>query len=49
MHDFSSSLRSISQGRAKFKMRFDSYQPMSYEMQRKLSEDYNKTAAEVLA
>jgi elongation factor G len=49
MHDFSSSLRSITQGRAKFKMHFDSYQPMSYEMQRKLAEDYNKTAAEVLA
>ena len=49
MHDFSSSLRSISQGRAKFKMHFDSYQPMSYDMQRKLSEEYNKASAEVLA
>ncbi|MGZ3881500.1 MAG: elongation factor G, partial [Flavisolibacter sp.] len=49
MHDFSSSLRSITQGRAKFKMRFDSYQPMSYDMQRKLSEEYNKTSTEVLA
>lgn len=49
MHDFSSSLRSITQGRAKFKMRFDSYQPMSYDMQRKLSEEYNKSSAEVLA
>ena len=49
MHDFSSSLRSISQGRAKFKMRFDSYQPMSYDMQRKLSEEYNKASTEVLA
>jgi elongation factor G len=49
MHDFSSSLRSITQGRAKFKMHFDAYQPMSYEMQRKLSEEYNKTSAEVLA
>lgn len=49
MHDFSSSLRSITQGRAKFKMRFDGYQPMSYEMQKKLSEEYNKSSAEVLA
>jgi elongation factor G len=49
MHDFSSSLRSITQGRAKFKMYFDSYQPMSYEMQKKLSEEYNKSSAEVLA
>ena len=49
MHDFSSSLRSITQGRAKFKMNFDSYQPMSFEMQKKLTEEYNKTSAEVLA
>jgi elongation factor G len=49
MHDFSSSLRSITQGRAKFKMHFDSYQPMSYEMQKKLAEEYNKSSAEVLA
>ena len=49
MHDFSSSLRSITQGRAKFSMRFDSYQPLSYELQRKLTEDYNKSATEVVA
>jgi elongation factor G len=49
LHDFSSSLRSISQGRAKFKMQFDAYAPMSYELQRKLTEDYNKSAAEMLA
>src|SRR5689334_3811883 len=49
MHGFSSSLRSISQGRAKFKMRFDNYSPMSYDQQRKLTEEYSKTATEVLA
>jgi elongation factor G len=49
LHDFSSSLRSISQGRAKFKMKFESYQPMSYDMQRKLTEEYNKSSAEVVA
>lgn len=49
LHDFSSSLRSISQGRAKFKMHFDSYQPMSFDLQRKLTEEYNKSAVEVLA
>jgi len=48
MHDFSSSLRSISQGRAKFKMRFDNYSPMSFDQQRKLTEEYNKTNSEVL-
>ncbi len=49
MHDFSSSLRSITQGRAKFKMNFDSYAPLSYEHQKKLSEEYNKTETEVYA
>lgn len=49
LHDFSSSLRSITQGRAKFKMRFDAYQPMSFELQRKLIEDYHKAGEEVLA
>ena len=49
MHDFSSSLRSITQGRAKFKMSFESYQPMSYDMQKKLAEEYHKSSAEVLA
>ncbi|HWJ28162.1 MAG TPA: hypothetical protein VNS32_16580, partial [Flavisolibacter sp.] len=49
MHDFSSSLRSISQGRAKFKMQFDAYAPMSYDMQKKLTEEYNRTAPEVVA
>jgi elongation factor G len=49
MHDFSSSLRSITQGRAKFKMNFDSYAPLSYEHQKKLTEEYNKTETEVYA
>ncbi len=49
MHDFSSSLRSITQGRAKFKMKFDSYQPMSHELQKRLTEEYNKSSVEQLA
>ena len=49
LHDFSSSLRSISQGRAKFKMKFDNYSPLSYELQRKLTEEYNKSSVEVYA
>jgi elongation factor G len=48
MHDFSSSLRSISQGRAKFKMAFDSYAPLSADQQRKLTEEYNKSELDVL-
>lgn len=49
MHDFSSTLRSISQGRAKFKMQFDAYAPMSYDMQKKLTEEYSRTSTEVVA
>jgi elongation factor G len=49
MHDFSSSLRSISQGRAKFKMQFDSYIAVPYDLQRKLTEAYNKNYAESTA
>jgi elongation factor G len=48
MHGFSSALRSISQGRAKFRMNFDSYWPLSSDLQRKLTEEYNKSAEEVL-
>lgn len=49
MHGFSSSLRSITQGRAKFKMSFDRYQPMSFEQQRKLAEEYKASATEMVA
>lgn len=42
MHNFSSSLRSSTQGRARFKMKFDHYAPVSFEVQRKLSEAHSK-------
>lgn len=42
MHQYSSSLRSLTQGRARFNMRFDSYSPVAYEMQRKLTEAHSK-------
>jgi elongation factor G len=49
MHDFSSSLRSITQGRSRFKMKLDSYAPMSFDLQRKLTDEYNKkTEIEVM-
>jgi elongation factor G len=49
MHDFSSSLRSITQGRSKFKMKLDSYLPMSFDLQRKLTDEYNnKTEVEIM-
>ena len=49
MHDFSSSLRSLSQGRAKFKMQFDNYAPVGFDIQRKLTEEYHKDFAEAVA
>lgn len=42
MHQYSSSLRSLTQGRARFDMRFDSYSPVAYETQRKLMEAHMK-------
>ena len=46
MSDYSSSLRSITQGRAKFKMRFHEYAPVPFEIQKKLQEDYHRMAKE---
>lgn len=47
IQNFTSSLRSITQGRARFKMRFHHYAPVSAEMQRKLSEMYRKETVEM--
>ncbi len=44
MYEYSSSLRSITQGRAKFSMRFDNYSVVPSELQKRLTEDYNKHA-----
>lgn len=46
MHDYSSSLRSITQGRAKFRMNFHEYNMVPFEIQKKLQEEYNKTFKE---
>ena len=48
MDNYSSSLRSITQGRAKFKMSFLSYEPVLYDIQKRLIEEYNKAAKEEL-
>lgn len=42
MHDYSSSLRSITQGRAKFRMEFHEYAAVPFEIQRRLIDEYNK-------
>ncbi|MBY0481604.1 MAG: elongation factor G [Chitinophagaceae bacterium] len=42
MHQYSSSLRSLTQGRARFNMQFDSYAPVAFDIQKKLMEAYSK-------
>jgi elongation factor G len=49
MDGYSSSLRSITQGRAKFKMSFKAYEAVPFDLQRKLIDDYSKTAKEEFA
>lgn len=46
MNDYSSSLRSLTQGRARFSMQFHEYAVVPFEIQRKLTEQYTKTAKE---
>ena len=46
MDGYSSSLRSITQGRAKFKSGFLEYAPVPYEIQKKLAEEYLRHAKE---
>lgn len=46
LFDFSSNLRSISQGRAKFKMALNGYAPVSHELQRRLIDQYSRDFAE---
>jgi elongation factor G len=48
MNGYSSSLRSITQGRAKFKMSLLGYEAVPFELQRKLIDDYSKTMKEEL-
>jgi len=49
MYGYSSSLRSITQGRAKFKMQYHAYEAVPFDLQRKLIDDYSKTAKEEYA
>jgi elongation factor G len=47
MYQYASSLRSLTQGRARFRMRFDHYAPISFELQKKLTETHNKEILEL--
>jgi elongation factor G len=48
MHGYSSNLRSFTHGRAKFRMSFADYEPVSFEVQRKLADEYSKVEKEEL-
>jgi elongation factor G len=49
MEGYSSSLRSITQGRAKFSMRFSSYEAVPLELQKRLMEEYGRSLKEEYA
>jgi len=42
MYQYSSTLRSLTQGRARFRMKFDHYAPVPYDLQKKLIDSYQK-------
>jgi elongation factor G len=48
MYQYASTLRGLTQGRARFKMQFSHYAPVSFELQRKLADTYKKEAAETV-
>lgn len=47
MFQYASALRSFTQGRARFRMKFDHYAPVSADLQRKLTDAYKKEALEL--
>ena len=47
MYQYSSTLRSLTQGRARFRMKFDHYAPVSPDLQKKLTESYKKEVPEM--
>jgi len=49
MDGYSSSIRSITQGRAKFRMEFKAYEPVPFDLQRKLIDEYSKSEKEEYA
>lgn len=47
MYGYASSLRSLTQGRARFRMRFDHYAPVPFELQKKLTESHKREVPEM--
>ena len=48
MHNYASTLRSLTQGRARFRMALDHYEAVPFDLQKKLAETYKKESVEVL-
>ena len=48
MHNYASTLRSLTQGRARFRMSLDHYEQVPFELQKKLAETYKKEAVELV-
>ena len=49
MHDYSSALRGLSQGRARYTLEFSEYAPVSYDIQKKLIEEHSHKHVEEVA
>ncbi len=47
MHGYASTLRSLTQGRARFRMKFDNYTAVPFDHQKKLAEAYKKESVEL--
>ncbi len=47
MHGYASSLRSLTQGRARFRMKFDHYAPVPFDLQKRLAEAHHTETAEL--
>ena len=48
MHNYASTLRSLTQGRARFRMSLDHYEQVPFDLQKKLAETYKKEAVELV-
>jgi elongation factor G len=48
MYQYSPSLRSLTQGRARFRMKFDHYVPVPFDLQKKLTEAFSKQSLELV-
>ena len=47
MYAYASTLRSLTQGRARFRMKFNEYAPVPFDLQKKLAETYKKESVEL--